>query len=174
MMGIKRVASLLVCAALLGGCGGDFSDLDAYTAEVKAKPKGKIPPIPTFTPYTSFVYSAQTLRAPFDQPLTTKEVAALGGAANVRPDLARAREFLERFNLESLGMVGTLAQKGTLWALLSDGEGGVHRVRVGNYVGKNHGKIVATNETSVEIKEIVPSGTGSWVERPRTIKLTEK
>ena len=56
----------------------------------------------------------------------------------------------------------------------ADGEGGVHRVRVGNYLGKNHGKIVSATETSVEVIEIVPSGVGGWLERPRTIKLTEQ
>ena len=58
MMGAKRTASLVFCAALLGGCGGDFADLDAYMAEVKARPVGAIEPIPTFKPYQSFTYSA--------------------------------------------------------------------------------------------------------------------
>jgi type IV pilus assembly protein PilP len=175
-MSMKRALILLFCAAMLGGCGGDFSDLDAFMAEAKAKPKGKIPPIPTFTPYSSFVYSAQSMRAPFDIPLTTKEISRIGAGTDVKPDLLRAREFLERFNIEAMTMVGSLMQKGTLWALLNlgEGEGGVYSVRVGNYVGKNHGRIVATDETSVEIREIVPSGTGGWIERPRTIKLTEK
>ena len=33
MMGAKRTASLVFCAALLGGCGGDFADIDAYMAD---------------------------------------------------------------------------------------------------------------------------------------------
>lgn len=171
---MKRAASVLLCTALLGGCGGDFSDLDAWMAEVRARPKGTIEPIPVFKPYESFTYSAQSLRAPFDQPLSAKEIASLTPGVEVKPDLNRAREFLERFNFEQLGMVGTLAQQGTLWALLSDGEGGVHRVRVGNYVGKNHGKITETTETSIEVEEIVANGVGGWIRRPRTIKLAEE
>jgi type IV pilus assembly protein PilP len=92
----------------------------------------------------------------------------------VKPDLLRAREFLERFNIEGLQMVGTLTQKGTQWALVKDEESGVHRVRIGNYLGKNHGRIVATTETEVSVMEIVPNGVGGWIERPRTIKLTEQ
>ena len=172
-MGTKRVACLLICAALLGGCCSDFSGLDEFMAEVNARPKSKVPPIPTFKPYSSFTYAAQSLRAPFDIPLDTKALPA-GGGVKVKPDLLRAREFLERFNIEQLGMVGTLSQKGTMWALLSDGESGVHRVRVGNYVGKNHGRITETTETNVAVTEIVPDGVGGWIERPRTIKLTEK
>ena len=173
-MGMKRAASLAVCAALLGGCGSGFSDLDAYMAGVKARPRGTIEPIPAFEPYTSFTYSAQTMRAPFDIPLSARDVAKLPPAGDVKPDLLRPREFLERFNFEALGMVGTLSQKGTLWVLIADGEGGVHRLRIGNYLGKNHGKIVSATETSIEVVEIVPSGVGGWLERPRTIKLTEQ
>jgi len=174
MMGIKRGVGVLICAGLLGGCGGNFADLDAYMAEMRAQPKGTIDPIPTFKPYQSFTYAAQSLRAPFDIPVTVKEITRLMQGSAIKPDLARPREFLERFNLESLAMVGTLAQKGTLWVLMNDGEGGVHRVRVGNYMGKNHGKIVEATETSVSLVEIVPNGVGGWIERPRTIKLTEK
>lgn len=175
MMGVKRTASLVFCAALLGGCGGDFADLDAYMAEVQAKPRGTIDPIPAFRPYESFTYSAQSLRAPFDIPLSAKETAAAMNTGKVvKPDLLRAREFLERFNIEGLSMVGTLEQKGTLWALIRDEDGGVHRVRTGNYLGRNHGRIVAISETDVSVVEIVPSGVGGWLERPRTIKLTEQ
>ena len=173
-MGMKRAASLAVCAALLGGCSSGFSDLDAYMAQVKARPRGTIEPVPAFEPYTSFTYSAQTMRAPFDIPLTARDVAKLSPSGDVKPDLLRPREFLERFNFEALGMVGTLSQSGTLWVLIADGEGGVHRLKVGNYLGKNHGKIVSATETSVEVIEIVPSGVGGWLERPRTIKLTEQ
>ena len=104
MTSAKRTASLVFCAALLGGCGGDFSDLDAYMAEVRARPVGAIEPIPTFKPYQSYSYSAQSLRAPFDIPLTAKEVALQTGRV-VKPDLLRAREFLERFNIEGLATV---------------------------------------------------------------------
>jgi type IV pilus assembly protein PilP len=89
----------------------------------------------------------------------------------VKPDETRAKEFLEQFSLDSLEMVGSLQQANTLWALLLDREGGVHRITNGNYVGRNHGKIIETTETYVAVIEIVPNGVDGWVERPRTIKL---
>jgi len=170
---MKRTAGLLAIAALLGGCGGDFSDLDTWMAEVKARPRGAIEPIPVFKPYESFTYAAQSLRPPFDPPPDPDDQNTVKAGKEVKPDLLRAREFLERYNIEQLAMVGTLAQNATMWALLSDGEGGVHRVRVGNYVGKDHGRIVETTETVVAVEEIVPSGGGGWILRPRTIKLAE-
>ena len=48
--------------------------------------------------------------------------------------------------------------------------GGIHRVREGNYVGPDHGKVVDVGDNYVAIMEIVTDGTANgWVERPRTL-----
>ncbi len=42
-------SALIVSGLLLAGCGSaDFSDLDSFMAEKKARPGGIIEPIPTF------------------------------------------------------------------------------------------------------------------------------
>jgi len=174
MMRNYKLMVLIPMLAALGGCGGgDFDDLNAFMAQAKARPKGHIEPIPTFTPYKAFSYSATALRSPFDKPVAVKEITRLGSAAAVKPDLTRPKEFLERFNLESLSMVGTIEQLGQLWILVDDGEGGVHRVRKGNYIGRNHGRIVEATETYLSVIEIVSNGGDGWVERPRTLKLSD-
>ena len=72
-----------------------------------------------------------------------------------------------------LSMVGTLERDGVSWTLIGDPQGGVHRVKVGNFLGRHHGKIVEMTETYVAVVEIVSDGTkDGWVERPRTIKLS--
>jgi len=169
-----RGSLLLAMVIAVAGCSTDTSDLDAFMAEVRARPAKPIDPIPTFKPYESFVYSAQSLRPPFDMPVTVKEITRLLQGTSIKPDLNRPKEFLERFNFESLSMVGTVDKGGTLWVLINDGDGGVHRVKVGNHLGKDHGKIVSATETEISVVEIVPSGVGSWIERPRTIELAEK
>lgn len=174
MMRNFKLMLLVPVLAVLGGCGGgDFDDLNAFMAQAKARPKGHIEPIPTFTPYKAFSYSATALRSPFDKPVAVKEITRLGTAAAVKPDLNRPREFLERFNLESLSMVGTIEQLGQLWVLVDDGEGGVHRVRKGNYIGRNHGRILEATDTYLSVVEIVSNGGDGWVERPRTLKLRD-
>jgi type IV pilus assembly protein PilP len=91
----------------------------------------------------------------------------------VKPDDDRAKEFLEQFTFDSLSMVGSIERSGTDWTLIRDPEGGVHRVTLGNYLGRHHGKIVEMSDTYVAVIEIVSDGTeDGWVERPRTIKLT--
>ena len=68
-------------------------------------------------------------------------------------------------------MVGTLAQGSFKYALVRDSDGGVHRVESGDYLGTDHGQIQTIGESSIEIIEIVPDGTGGWVQRARTVSL---
>lgn len=170
----RTFALVVFSAGLLSGCGGrDFSDLDAFMAEKRARPGGIIAPIPTFKAYEAFSYSATTLRSPFERPIEVREIAQLQAVTAVKPDEARAKEFLEQFTFDSLSMVGSLERGRANWTLIRDPQGGVHRVAVGNYLGRHHGKIVEMTETYIGAVEIVSDGTeDGWVERPRTIKLS--
>ena len=161
-------------ALILSACGAqDMSDLDAFMEEKRSRPGGIIAPIPTFKAYEAFAYSATTLRSPFDRPIEVREVSRLASVATVKPDENRAKEFLEQFTFDSLRMVGSLNRAGTEWSLIRDPAGGVHRVKVGNYLGRHHGKIVEMTDAFVAVVEIVSDGTeDGWVERPRTIKLS--
>ena len=170
----RALVVISVSSFLLAACGGrDFSDLDNFMAEKRARPGGIIAPIPTFKAYEAFAYSATTLRSPFNRPIEVRDIAQLQAISAIRPDETRAKEFLEQFTFDSLSMVGTLEKGEANWTLIKDPEGGVHRVSAGNYLGRSHGKIVEMTETYVAVVEIVSDGTeDGWVERPRTIKLT--
>ncbi|MDU2871619.1 MAG: type 4a pilus biogenesis lipoprotein PilP, partial [Pseudomonas aeruginosa] len=50
----------------------------------------------------------------------------------------------------------------------------VHRVRVGDYLGRNDGKVVGISEGKIDVIEIVPDGEGNWLERPRSLTLKER
>lgn len=163
------VSSLTV---LVAACGSkSYSDLDAFMAEKKARPAGAIKPIPPFKAYKAFSYAAAGKRSPFERPIEIQEITRIQTKSSVEPDKNRVKEYLEQFSLDSLKMVGTLEQGGDLWALMQDKDGGVHRVKRGNYLGKNHGRIVETADSYLSVIEIVPNGTDGWVERPRTVKL---
>lgn len=173
-----RVIGLFVVAAslVLSGCGGtsDHNDLKEFVDQSKNQSRGVIEPLPPFTPYKSFSYGAMTLRSPFDPPVREEVKLITGKKTNVKPDLNREKEYLEGFNLGALTMVGTLERGGVLWALINDGEGGIHRVAQGNYVGKNHGRIIIASQQKIEIIEIVSDGADGWVERPKVLQLVEK
>ncbi len=167
------IALVALLALGLSACSSrDFSDIDDFMAEKRARPGGIIAPIPTFKAYEAFAYSATRLRSPFDPPIEVREITQLQAISSIKPDENRAREFLEQFTFDSLSMVGTLERDANSWALISDPTGGIHRVQVGNYLGRNHGKIVELTETYLAVVEIVSDGTtDGWVERPRTIEL---
>lgn len=163
-----------LCAAMLliAACGSSsFPDLDQYMAEVKARPAGHVQPIPAFTAYKTFTYSAAGLRNPFQQPVEVKDITRLQKLVKVKPDASRPKEYLEQFGIDSLNMVGTVQMDGTLWGLILDGQGSVHRVKMGNYMGKNYGRIVELTENDMLVIEIVSNGPDEWVERPHRLQL---
>ena len=170
-----RLVALGLGLALLAGCdgGGDFDDLRAYMAEVRARPKGSIEPLPSFLPYEAFTYSASSLRHPFQPPIKIDLAQRQKGSKDVRPDETRVKQFLEQFNIETVVMVGTLTNEAGKYALIKGGDG-VHRVKIGDYLGRNHGRIVDIGEAEVDVLEIGPDGEGGWLERPRSLTLKER
>ena len=43
-----------------------------------------------------------------------------------------------------------------------------------NYLGQNNGKIIAIAEDHIDLVELIPNGTGGWMERQASIALGEK
>ncbi len=165
--GLVVVISLGVAA-----CGGDHDDLDQYINEVKARPGGRIDPLPEITPYEVFTYvaDAQGMRSPFvpDTPQATG--AATGGT---RPDPDRSREYLESFPLDTLGMVGTLYIGENMYGLVRTADGLIHRVVPGNYMGQNDGRITNITESEIALVEIISDGIGGYIERDAAVGLTD-
>jgi len=149
----------------------NFNDLQAFVTEVKGRPGEAVEPVPEFVPYEGFIYSAASMRSPFEVPVTVDAETAALMSQNVQPDFERERDLLEEHALSGLTMVGMLVSNNVYEALIEDALGVVHRVRAGNYLGRNHGRIDSISETQVNLIEIVPSGAGGWVERPQTLTL---
>lgn len=159
---------------MLTGCGGgNFNDLQAEMEQIRARPAGAIEPLPRFLPYEAFTYSATSLRSPFQPPIRIDLTQRQRGSQDIKPDEDRTRQFLEGFNIEGFEMVGILSNQDGMQALVR-GAGSVHRVRVGDYLGRNHGRITSIEEGRVDVVEIVPDGEGGWLERPRTLSLPER
>jgi type IV pilus assembly protein PilP len=158
----------------LAGCdaGHEFNDLQAYMDEVRARPKGSIEPLPQFQPYEPFTYHAGGMRSPFQKPVKIDVASQQKGSKDIKPDDARVKQFLEGFNIEVFQMVGTLSGTTGAFALVK-GAGGVYRIKVGDYLGTNHGRVLAINESKIDVIEIVPDGEGGWLERPRSLALSE-
>ena len=167
-----RTGLVIGFAALaLAGCVGDNDDLDQYINETKAKPGGRIDPLPEIEPYESFAYvaDAEGVRSPFLPD--TPQAASKGGGA--RPDTDRVPEFLEQFPLDTLRMVGTLYIGDTMYGLIQTSDGLIHRVVPGNYLGQNYGRITDITESEVDLVEIISDGIGGYIERDAAVGLAD-
>jgi type IV pilus assembly protein PilP len=108
----------------------------------------------------------QALKRDAAQPSTTT-------SALITPELARRKEALEAYPLDTMVMVGSLIQKGKPAALIRVDKL-LYQVRPGNYLGMNYGRVTKITETEVTLREIVQDAVGEWIERPATLQLQEK
>jgi len=164
-----RIATGIVIAMSLAACTPGMDDLRAYIDEVKQRPGPPLDPLPVMRQFETFEYAAQDLRDPFSNP---REASVAGEGP--RPDPDRRRELLESFPLDGLDMVGTLGEGAEMVALILDPDLVVHRVKVGNYMGQNEGRIVGIADDRVELIELVPDVAEGWVERQATVALDEQ
>ncbi|MDF9391019.1 MULTISPECIES: pilus assembly protein PilP [Methylococcus] len=169
-----KYAWALAALGCLSGCAEDeLADLRRYVADVKARQKVNIEPLPEIKTVSPFVFTPEGLHDPF-QPIEKPDEAETAARDNgIHPDLSRQKEQLESYELDSLRMVGTVRISGTMWALVRAADGTIHRVRTGNHMGRNFGKITRISEDGVELVEIVPDAQGGWLERSVTMTLTE-
>jgi type IV pilus assembly protein PilP len=70
-------------------------------------------------------------------------------------------------------MVGTLDATGSSFGLVQTRDGLIHRVRVGNHLGQNYGRILSITESEISLVEIIPDGLGGYLERAASVGLSD-
>ncbi|NOQ17067.1 MAG: type 4a pilus biogenesis protein PilO [Methyloprofundus sp.] len=135
----------------------------------------KVDAIEPMPPVESYLFDPDGLRDPFRESEKT-----IGGAmtpyaaiSGIQPDFNRHQEELESYSLDTLRMVGIVKMNDVIWGLILTSEGAIHRVKRGNYLGENHGKILRILTDKIELMEIVPDQPGVWREEQRAIALSE-
>jgi len=170
-----KTAFQFLLLMLLAGCGGsDHEDLRQWMAESSKGLRGNIPPLPQVRPYEPVAYDATSVVPPFNSARLRGLADRKGGAS---PDLARPREPLEEFPLETMKFVGFFQDKKRLVAqVLVNGK--TFDLRIGNYIGQNFGKVTGIvtrpNEERIVVKELVQEPDGAWVERQSELQLASK
>ena len=169
-----QVTGAVLAVMMLSACTESMDDLDKYIAAVNARPADPIEPIPPVKTYTPYDYDGRAGRDPFRQSLSegSDDVRSSVGTGP-RPDFERSKEYLERYELDTLSMVGTFSKEESDWALVRDPEGVIHRVPVGDYIGKNHGKVVEISNAQMSLSELISDGGGGWIVRNASIALGE-
>jgi type IV pilus assembly protein PilP len=171
---LGRVVGMMLLLVMLSACSESMDDLEKYIVSVRTKPATPIEPIPPVKTYAAYDYDGQTSRDPFGKSLNEEaEKERPTKSTGPHPDFERSKEYLERYELDTLSMVGTFRRGDSYWALVRDPEGVIHRVPVGNFIGRNHGQVVHINDSQMDLSELVSDGTGGWIVRDASVALGE-
>lgn len=173
-----RIACSMLALGFLVGCGpSDQTDIQDWMAQERANAKPRVTPLSEPKEFLPQQYLVQGSLEPFDaQRLTLalrREAAQSGSnAALIAPELARRKQPLEAFPLDSMAMVGSLSKKGQPTALLNIDKL-LYQVKLGDYLGLNYGRVTKISENAIQLREIVQDATGDWIERAATLELQE-
>ena len=169
---VARVALVSMLVLGVAGCGrgvtskpGDAPNLEEWVANERARPAPPLEPLPVMQQFETFEYAAQDLRDPFS------DAFADSGGVGPRPDSDRRKHELEDFPLDSLEMVGTIGRGAGIIGLVMAPDKVTYRVGPGVYMGQNDGRVTSVSEDRIELVELVPDGSGGWLERPASIAL---
>lgn len=166
----KKIIIILGLSGLLFGCGGEdkIKEIDEEINKKKQLYMTDIEPLPDFDDFSSYRYQNTDKNSPFNiVPFVpvVKQVVNSG----ITPDLDREKEYLEKFQLETIKMQGFIESDGSIKAILKDPLGKFHQVSIGDYVGKNYGKIENILKSEIIITELVNQAGAGWVEKQNKI-----
>jgi type IV pilus assembly protein PilP len=167
-----------VAAAGLSGCmGSEQEDLQRWMAEQRAQVRPSVPPITEPKKFTPQAYTEASAFEPFNMQKLTQALRRDSNQPStsglIAPELARRKEALEAFPLDSMAMVGSMNRNGQPVALVTVDKL-LYQVRVGSYLGLNYGRITRISETELGLREIVQDAAGEWIERVATLQLQER
>ncbi len=153
----------------LAGCASDFDELKDWVKQTEKNAPRKIEALPEVKQFEPFAYEGFDLPDPFKP----RKLSVNQNSKGIKPDFDRRKEPLESFPLETLKMVGTLSQNGVVYGLVR-ADKTVYRVKAGNHMGQNFGKIIEISESQIKLKEIVQDTAGDWSERQSDLPLLEE
>ena len=172
------VACLVALVLPLQGCDSSGEDeLRQWMANERAQTKSRVTPLTEPKQFQPALYTAEDGTEPFNpikltQALRRDSAQVASNAALIAPEMARRKEPLEAFPLDTMSMVGSLNKVGHPTALLKVDKL-LYQVQVGAYLGQNYGRITEITETGIQLREIVQDATGDWIERNASLALQE-
>lgn len=159
---------------LLAGCSNDdHGDVRAWMLEASKDLHGHVPDLPQIKPLDVKPYEPGDLISPFSQEkvisggiASSTQLLRAGGPAPLNPDIYP----LTKVPLETIRFVGTIIVDKDIRALVQVEREPVRQVRIGEYMGQNHGRVQRIEPArgdspgQVLLKEKL-FDKGVWVER---------
>lgn len=170
----RRLGLPLLAALLLAGCADrGVNEVRTWMKQVEKQTVPQVKPLAEPKTFVPYAYDSREALDPFDQAKLLGELARAAQSNANQPDLNRPKELLENYPLDTMQMVGSIRKGGVDYALLQI-ERTLYRVRTGQRLGQNYGRIVRVSDSAIEIRESVQDATGEWVERIAHIELQNK
>jgi type IV pilus assembly protein PilP len=159
---------LLLLPLLLLGCASEeHQDLRQWMRDEAKGMKGKVPPLPEITAFPVVSYETESITSPF---AAGKIVTLEAVADKTAPDRTRPQQPLEIFPLEDLKVTGVIMAGAVPFALIQTPPPNKPKhVRVGEYMGRNFGKITAISREGITVLESVKDANGAWVEQEKLL-----
>ena len=177
-MKVLAAMGLVTATVVLLGCAPAGEDeLREWMAKERLQAKPRITALTEPTQFHPQAYTEEAGMEPFNplkltQALRRDSAQVASNVALITPEMARRKEPLEAFPLDTMAMVGSLNKVGRPTALLKV-DALLYQVQVGSYLGQNYGRITKITETAIELREIVQDTTGDWIERAASLELQE-
>ncbi len=162
--------SLIVASALLIGCQANTDSLSDFVQQTELQARQKVEQLEPASEFMPMPYTQRMDRSPFllplealvqNQPKTKKDCW--------QPSYRAKSGRLERFPISKLRLKGVMGSSGSISGLIQTPNGSVMKVKVGQYMGLNHGKVTRIENKYVLVKETIPDGLGCW--QRRNVKL---
>lgn len=169
----------LTLLGFLTACGGASEDeLQQWMALQRSETHPKIIPITEPKLFQPENYALAGEVEPFSaqkltQALKKESSQGVSNGALIAPELARRKEPLEEFPIDSMAMVGSMVKDGKPVALVTVGKL-LYQVRQGDHLGMNYGRVIKISETEMSLREIVQDAAGEWIERTAGLQLQER
>ncbi|WP_092759673.1 pilus assembly protein PilP [Rhodoferax sp. OV413] len=177
MKWLPLCVSCILGFALVGCSVSGEDELRQWMSEQRSQVHPKVMPLVEPKKFLPQAYTQEAAVDPFSlqkltQALKRDSTQSVANTALIAPELARRKEALEAYPVDSMAMVGSLRKAGQPVALLRI-DNLLYQVRVGNYLGLNYGRVTKIDESELTLREIVQDSTGDWVERSASLVLQE-
>lgn len=163
-MGQRQILACL-SILMLSACSSADEELTYYIHRVKNGAPKPIESIPEFKPMENFIFPENDMRRSPFMPTQHHDQSD----ANM-PNMNRPKDPLEAFPLDALKFVGILKEGNVTWGLIGQPGGLVSKVRVGEYMGKNYGRVAAIIDNKIEIEETILVA-GRWEKKKISLNL---
>jgi type IV pilus assembly protein PilP len=173
MKKITLAAMVLGCVVLLAGCESEQGDILKWMNEQAATMHGAVEPLQEVRIFPVVDYASVIGLEPFNAARIEPAKPEKRRVDDPRLDPDRQREPLEAYPLESLKMVGILGKDKSINALIQ-ADKALYQVRVGNFMGRDYGKVIAISQDSLELQELVEDLNEGWIERITAVHLQER